>query len=386
MSPKRRKPENSDLPVGLSLINKRGKPRFRYRYPDGKDFWFPQDTKKVDAVVAVRLFNDKHRQPVFDLSKTYDVNDKPLYECVPLVIQRISDEEDLAPETLNTLKKDAERLTDLHGNVSSKSVDLNTVNEYLNKYCEGKSNNVYNRKIQFLVKVFDYMLDLGLMTVNPAKLKKTKRKEEKARTRLSLSDFQEVHTAAPDWLKTAMELSLQTTHAVNEISRLKYSDCENFDKPKYIDGFTVYGYIKIQRQKTQKQETSRVRIPITEALKGILADSRNNVVSQYVVHRLGRYSKQISEGCDHPTQVSSKMISREFSKVRDRLGLFKHMPKNKRPTYHEIRALAAFLYNDMGHSPQERMAHKNSESTKKYLTNHKPFITVKPSEVRFKKK
>ena len=86
MSPKRRKPENSDLPVGLSIINKRGKPRFRYRYPDGKDFWFPQDTKKVDAVVAVRLFNDKHRQPVFDLSKTYDVNDKPLYECVPCLL------------------------------------------------------------------------------------------------------------------------------------------------------------------------------------------------------------------------------------------------------------------------------------------------------------
>ena len=68
------------------------------------------------------------------------------------------------------------------------------------------------------------------------------------------------------------------------------------------------------------------------------------------------------------------------------VDLFKKMQKNKGPTFHEIRALAAFLKNDMGNSPQERMANKNSEITKKYLTNHKPFITVKPSEVRFKKK
>ncbi|URQ88027.1 integrase [Pseudoalteromonas sp. SCSIO 43088] len=44
------------------------------------------------------------------------------------------------------------------------------------------------------------------------------------------------------------------------------------------------------------------------------------------------------------------------------------MPKEERPTYHEIRGMAARLIEAQGISPQERMGHSDSKSTKIYTS------------------
>ena len=47
-----------------------------------------------------------------------------------------------------------------------------------------------------------------------------RRTEEKKRQRLSLEHFMAIRRAAAPWLRTAMDLALQTTHARLEVSRL----------------------------------------------------------------------------------------------------------------------------------------------------------------------
>ena len=101
----------------------------------------------------------------------------------------------------------------------------------------------------------------------------------------------------------------------------------------------------------------------------------------YIVNRVGRYRDQIGEGCDHPFQVSSKQISREFSKLRDSLGIAANLEKDERPTFHEIRALSIHLFDKAGVDPQSRAAHSDAKSTKIYKENHVEWVRVPAAEL-----
>jgi hypothetical protein len=61
------------------------------------------------------------------------------------------------------------------------------------------------------------------MMDNPASRKKMRRVDEKKRKRLPFDIFIAIRNAAEPWLRTAMDLALQTTHARLEVSRIKYS-------------------------------------------------------------------------------------------------------------------------------------------------------------------
>ncbi|MDK1313518.1 hypothetical protein [Pseudoalteromonas ardens] len=111
--------------------------------------------------------------------------------------------------------------------------------------------------------------------------------------------------------------------------------------------------------------------------------SRDNLLSDYVVHRLPAKSKRkISKEVNHVTQLTPDYISRTFSKIRDELGCCDHLEKEKRPTFHEIRALAAHLFDTQGVDPQSRMAHTDAKSTKIYTKNHIEWVEVPFAEIK----
>lgn len=262
---------------------------------------------------------------------------------------------------------DLKKLSIGFGHIYTKEISLETVNDYLDMYVSGKSNNVYNRKISFLSKVFSYLIDMSAMETNYANLKKK-------RNRLSIDDYKTILSAARDsnnyfFLYIAMRLAMQTTHAVLEVSKIKHSDVKD-------------GFLRIHRQKTNLHEASRVEIPMTSELSSVFEDAkRSGLVCPYVVNRRGRYALK-GEGCDHVFQVSSKMISRKFSELRDSLGVCENLPKHKRPTFHEIRALSIYLYDKAGVDPQSRAAHKDAKSTKIYKEGHEEWTSVPAAELK----
>lgn len=75
------------------------------------------------------------------------------------------------------------------------------------------------------------------------------------------------------------------------------------------------------------------------------------------------------------------MSARGFSKVRDKVGVGAHLEPDERPTFHEIRALAAFMFKQRGFDPQARMAHSDAESTKIYTENHVDWVEVPHCEI-----
>lgn len=386
MAPRKRKAENKHLPTGLTPKKVRGVKRFRYRFPSGKEIFFPVGTLEFEAIEAATIYNTKHRNPTIKFLMEHDEYNKPLSQWVKVVQERVFNEEHkkglLGIKDYEAFAHDLNRLNTLLGDVMSKSIQLNHVNDFLNEYTKGKSNAVYNRKITFLKKVFAYIRDMSGMEVNHAESKKRKPKDKKVRKRIDADNFNKILAAAPHWLAIAMRLSIQTTHATNEISLAKYSDCEWFKAPLNENDLKVYGVLRIHRQKVKDKEASRVEIPITKKLKDIIADSRkDNVASPYIVHKLLKRNKGMAEGLTHATQLTPVFISRGFSNLRDKLGLYADMEKKERPTFHENRALSIFLYGELGIQPQERAAHTDIESTKIYMKDHVEWVRVQAAEL-----
>ena len=123
----------------------------------------------------------------------YDEYNKPLKDWLAIIKKRVYEEEFkksiISEKVYTAFENDVKRLSDLHGAIMSKSFNLSHVNDFLNEFAKGKSNEVYNRKITFLKKVGSYLCDMSAMDTNFAESKKRKPKDKKQRQRLSLEDF-----------------------------------------------------------------------------------------------------------------------------------------------------------------------------------------------------
>lgn len=311
----------------------------------------------------------------------------PLSEHLEKLFERIVRDEQPSKSTLSDWTNDLERVSAFFKDIPSNEISLEHVNGFIKEYHADASANVQNRKVSFLKKIFSYAVDESLMFDNPAERKKMKRVDAKKRRRLSYDDFLKIRDAAEPWLRTAMDLALQTTQARLEVSRIKYSikapknntcGCVWYEEEK--NG--IFGMIYIHRQKVQHKEAAHVAIPIGKKLKEIIDNSRDNIASPYIVHRLpARLPNNISKEVNHPTQIAPDYLSRAFSALRDKTGVAANLPMDERPTFHEIRALAAFMFKDRGYDPQARMAHSDAESTKIYTENHVEWVEVPHCEI-----
>lgn len=390
MAARPRKKEYRHLPDYLFFDKDRGV--YKFTLVTGKKKNIGKD--RAMAIAIAREYNFRMRP---ELSPSVDNliresggvtgEAKPFADHVDHIMARAVEDERPSQSTLDDWNNDALRVKEFFINIPTCDIELEHVNAYINKYHASASANVQNRKVSFLKKLFSYAVDESLMLDNPATRKKMRRTEEKKRQRLSLDHFMTIRRAAEPWLRTAMDLALQTTHARLEVSRIKYSirepkngicGCVWLEQPES----GIYGTLYIHRQKIQKKEASHVAIPIGDELKRIIDDSRDNVASPYVVHRIPERQVKRSKEVSHPTQVAPDYLSRSFSALRDSLGLCNHLKMDERPTFHEIRALAAHLFDKQGIDPQGRMAHSDSKSTKIYTQNHIDWVVVPHGEIK----
>ncbi|MEI8634686.1 tyrosine-type recombinase/integrase [Vibrio sp. PP-XX7] len=383
--PRPRSKKYRDLPEGLYFKQMKG---YVFRRVDNT--WKSLGLDKSKAIALARRYNATYRvdpalaHPVNPLliSAKHRKTVMPFLTFLSYIPTRYAAEEKPTPGTLSDFENKLEKLKPLLGDMKGISIGLDEVNMVLDSVAAGKSNNVYNRWLSFMEKVFDYAVDESVMLDNPASRKKRRPKEEKQRQRLTLNEYKSIWRLAPVWLRIAMDLSLETTHAVNEICSIKYTDIDMLPEPMLERGLKVYGYLKIHRQKVQKKEASRVVIPVTGSLLKIIEDSRDDVSSPYVVHRLPeKMSNEISQNCDHLTQVNRKFLSRKFSYFRDLAGVKKFVSASQRPTFHEIRSLSIHLYDKQGYNPQVRAAHSDARSTEIYKSGHIKWVQVPAAEL-----
>ncbi|NHB89935.1 recombinase [Photorhabdus tasmaniensis] len=390
MASRPRKKEFRHLPDYLYFDKNKG--QYRFILTNGKKKNIGSD--KAVAIAIAREYNNIMR-PESSVSVNSLVKESggkygevlPLSNYIDDLFSRIVKDENPSDNTLADWRNDIERVREFFIETSACDISLEHVNDYIKKYHSDSSANVQNRKVGFLKKIFSYAVDESLMLDNPAERKKMKRTDKKKRRRLSFDDFMLIRNAAEPWLRTAMDLALQTTQARLEVSRIRYNikspkegvcGCMWYSEPK--NG--IYGMLYIHRQKVQHKEASHIAIPIGPTIKAIIDASRDNIASPYVVHRVpDRLSNKISQEVNHPTQIAPDYLSRTFSKLRDKVRVAASLPVEERPTFHEIRALAAHMFKIQGVDPQARMAHSDAESTKIYTQNHVDWVEVPHAEI-----
>ncbi|MEZ9867248.1 integrase [Vibrio sp. 10N.261.51.A4] len=304
--------------------------------------------------------------------------EKALKKIFPLIKR-----EELSKGTMEKYQLLMKKLCADLGTTLTHELDLQMMNVFLNTHYAKFSAQCYNNNLSLINKAFSYLADQSYIPDNFMRNKKrlrvTKKEQVKKRQRLTLEEFELIYQSAPLFLKVAMALTLETTHAINEICRIKYNlrsprdnRCGivwNEDKqPVMVDGVKIYGYLYIHRQKVSNSEASRVKIPVTQSIFDIVQMSyTDRIRCPYIVHMKPiQRQRGVAKDCDHIYQVQSHYLSKQFSKIRDKVGVKSHLPSNQRPTYHEIRSLAARMIEKKGLSATKRMAHSNSKTTEIY--------------------
>ncbi len=390
MAARPRKRDNRHLPDHLYFDVATGVYRFTLITGKRKSL----GTDRAMAIAIAREYNNQMR-PESAISLAGLIREsggvsgeaKPFCDYAERLLSRAIRDEKPAPITQDVWDNDIIRVKEFF-TMPACDIDLEHVNGYIQRYHADASANVQNRKVSFLKKLFSYAVDESLMHENPAARKKMRPKDAKKRRRLSLTEFKMIRESAEPWLRTAMDLALQTTQARLEVTRIKYSikapregvcGCVWYDNPQG----DIYGVLYVHRQKVKHKESSHVAIPIGQELKRIIEDSRDRVASPYIVHRLPeKSSNPISKEVNHPTQIVPSYLSRAFSDLRDRVGIAAAYPQEERPTFHEIRALAAHLFETQGIDPQARMAHSDAKSTRVYTQNHIDWVAVPHAEIK----
>ena len=218
-----------------------------------------------------------------------------------------------------------------------------------------------------MIQIFAFAVAKGLAERNVAELTLIKKEAEKKRQRHTLTGLMTIVDAdtTPIWLKRAIRLALASLQRRDDIvSWLKSSvDLEN-------------NTIKVSPGKTQGYDNPiHLQIKVGKALREVVSEClRSPVASPYLIHYRpkARRREQIAAK-DHWTSVTPNYLSNEFSKARDAAHAYDYIPATERPTFHELRALGAWLYEQQNF-PQEYiqalMGHADAKMTKHYQEGH----------------
>lgn len=331
MAPRPRNRINRDLP--LNVYPTRG--TFEWRHPiTGQRFGLGSNRQEAfaqahEANIAVLGLLEKQRL-VHRIAGAPETLADWLETYKGIIGKRLLDMKIADSTAKGTIQK-CNTIAESIGSFILKDVSTRTIAEFLKTY--EKKERMQQAMRSLLIDVFREAIMEGWCASNPVEVTRAQQVETK-RERLSLAQFQAIHTKAieqgPVWLVHFMELAILTGQRRGDIAKMKYRDIKE-------------ECLNVTQQKNKKTDAvgHKVAIPVELSIAGFslpetIAKTRN-VVSQFLVHHVKQQGR---------AKVGSKIretsISQEFAAIRDQLGIGGKHP----PTVHEIRSLAAILYKE----------------------------------------
>jgi integrase len=355
MAPRKRIHQNLELNLYQNKVN--GVNYYRYKHPQtGK--MHGMGINKRDANAAARILNAKLLKFESSLvDQVLGTNNKDMNYIIGRFQEEILPTKKLAAGTLRNYGYRLERISD---DLGKKAVGAFTVEDIACYLDENFEKSPYVKYRNTLTELFRFAILKGHRLENPVHVTYAKADVVKERQRMTLEQFQKMHSYVPEWMRIAMELALITLQGRHEICTMKYADIKE-------------GALFITREKTKKNEWAHLRIVITPELDSIIKRSRESkIVTPYIVHRRPVRVKDNKEKT-HWSQVALNTFTSEFRRLRDASEIFDSIPRNERPTFHEIRALGSHLYEKAGYKTeyvQQLMAHGDAKMTEYYQSGH----------------
>jgi len=356
MAPRKRK--YKQLEPNLYQATVKGKTYYRYQHPiTGKYHGMGADRAKANA--AARILNAKLIPDTDSLAdRVLSSSDIAFSEVIDRFTVEILDQKQTSKGTRQNYQYRLKRFREDLGDKLVRSFTVKDCAEYLDANFERDS---YIKHRGTLVELFRFAVVKGLIDSNPAEVTYAKSQQtQKQRQRMTISQYKAIHKAAPDWLKIAMELALVTLQGRWEVTHMRFDQIQ--DDSLYV-----------VREKTKGNDWAHLKIQLTPQLQSIVQEARQSgIASPYIVHRRPQRVKPNKE-TDHWSQIAPNTFTAEFRKVRDSVIAISVIPKERRPTFHEIRALGSHLYEKAGYSRsyvQKLMAHGDEKMTEHYQSGH----------------
>lgn len=365
------RPKNNDLPT--------------YMWPDGdrggwvvvnpltgkkKRFPAERETEARDTAQLLNEYLEKRRQ-----RELLDAGRPKLNEIIDRVIKEVVPLQPWSESTRTTAIQRLNRIKRELGKHDSLIEDINVVaiGEWLDK--TAPRADPYNKWRDILVLLWGFAVAKGLTPSNEAEKiqpRSTSRKIESNRKRrqpLDIEGFRDIHAQADPLLQLAMEISLVTLLANNEVRNIQHTDFRD-------------GWLYVIRDKTSgDSDMAFIRIRVTSEIESFKARAvkLDNIASPYLIHRRpDRMQRRWIEDKPHWTWVTGKYLTRLFDEARDKVSRFKALPTRERPVYHEIRGLGSRLAKDRGMKKDDiraLMAHGDEKTTEIYLEGGREALT-----------
>lgn len=364
MAPRPRSPKNKTLPPNLYANGK----YWRYKNPiTGK---MTSINKSYDE--AVRLAKAANAKLAFLMTDNGEMLATITGDRIPTIgalIDRFEAEwlpdRGYARSSLDEIGYKLKRYRTDIGHMLVGQFDVLAAAEYLDQF----SNNAYTKHRALLVSLLTFAIAKGMVERNAADMTLLKKEAKKKRQRHTLEGVQKILDAdtTPGWLRRAIRLGLTSLQRREDIVTWKKSAVD-----------LIKNTIKVSPGKTDNYDTPiHLQIIMGKALRETVNECfRSPIISPLLIHYRPKARRQDQiEAKDHWTAVTPDYLSKSFRKARDAAKAYDHLEFEERPTFHEIRALGAWLYEQQKFSTeyvQLLMGHATAEMTERYQDGHEP--------------
>lgn len=356
MSPRPRRPKNKALPPNLYPTN--GGKSYIYRHPvEGS--WHGMGANRGQAVAAAKELNAM-LLPENDLVNRV-LGNVTVSQHITWFKENIYPEREYKAKTKGVYQAQFNKLIAKIGDKAVEEVSVHDLAGIMEEHSPRTSNQIR----QVASDLFRAAISRGFRQDNPAEAT-LKRREKKARKRLTMDQFDAIRQRCEPWMQNAMDLALITLQRRSDIARMKFENVTD-------------GKLYVIQEKTEKYDTGYLAITTGPKLKNIIRQCRDDMASPYLVHRRPQRKVKDRAGMDHWTQVKPEMLTRRFAEARDDTGLFENVPEEQRPTFHEIRALGIKTYRDNKKNPQQLAGHASEQMTNNYDSDHEDIRWVEVS-------
>ena len=349
MSPRRRNPENEDLPAFLYTTVRGG---YEYTRPtDKKRFYMGRDRQKaIETALQLNiiLLEEREQNRILDvLGRGRLVND-----FLDKHYKELLKERQLAVTTIKDYDQKLWHVRMRLGKSVLAHVTVLQIAEFLDSYPPVQSN----RYRALLSIIWRYSMAKGWVQHNVV-LDTLAKRERVKRQRLTMDAFRAIHARAQPLIANAMDIGLITLQRRGDLVRLRWTDIKD-------------GYLYVKQQKTSRP----LRIKIDKLLGDILTRCKSDgVLSPWVLHHGYVKRNRTLLG----TQVTPEYVSKGFQRARERAELYKELEPLAKPSFHEVRALGAEFYRKNHVSQkqiQDLLGHTNERTSKVYLSRHAPEV------------
>lgn len=380
MSPRRRNPENLDLPAHVETDRKSsGQTYYRYIMPNGKRYSLGSD-RQTAIITAQALNAEFQRNPelMINIIKKKQRDDSQRNTCPPVdhaidqFVQQRLDKKNYADTTRNNQRQQINKYKMLWPDRLISDISHRDITSFLNTL----PPHAYIKHKNLMVQAWAFFVHQGWVEQNWPDKTMDAILPKKQRLPISHEQLMRIRAISPAHLQRAIDLALHSLQRREDLTLLQ-RNMVNIP----ANTLTV-------RQGKSRNYKKPIFIEIDmhpELQQAVIACLSSPLAARcpYLLHYQPKRITPKIRAKHHLLAMTPYFLSHEFAHYRDQAGLFDQLDPEQKPTFHEIRALGEYrIAQQYGKEYAKALAgHSTDAMYEHYVGRHE---TEKPIKISYK--